>query len=252
MALKHLGKEIDIHGGGNDLVFPHHENEIAQTESYTGRSFARYWMHNGMLQLKGEKMSKSLGNLVSVDDFLAQHEASVLRLLVLSSHYRKPLAYNDTVVEDNVRALARLRGALRPATGAVMSDALVDGLHAAAEQTRRGFEDAMNDDFNTAGALGCLFDLVTEINRARDAGLAAEPLAAAQGTLTELAGILGLHLKTEVAGAQAAPIIDLLLEMRSKLRTAKQFALADEIRNRLTDLGVVVEDTREGSSWRIQ
>ena len=252
MALKHLGEEIDIHGGGNDLVFPHHENEIAQTESYTGHAFARYWMHNGMLQLKGEKMSKSLGNLVTVDDFLAQHEANVLRLLILSSHYRKPLAYNDTVVEDNARALARLRGALRPATGTLTAGDVVDSLQAAVEQARRGFEDAMNDDFNTAGALGCLFELVTEINRARDAGLAAEPLAAAQSTLIELAGILGLHLNTEASGAEAAPFIDLLLEMRSKLRTAKQFALADEIRNRLTDLGVVVEDTREGSSWRIQ
>ncbi|MEZ4769960.1 MAG: cysteine--tRNA ligase [Caldilineales bacterium] len=252
MALKHLGEEIDIHGGGNDLIFPHHENEIAQTESYTGRPFARYWMHNGMLQLKGEKMSKSLGNLVTVDDFLADHEAGVLRLLILSSHYRKPLAYNDTVVEDNARALARLRGALRPATGAVADGPLVDSLQAAAGQARRGFEDAMDDDFNTAGALGCLFDLVTAINRARDAGVASEPLATAQDVLAELAGILGLQLKIEASGAEAAPFIDLLLEMRSKLRAAKQFALADEIRNRLTDLGVVVEDTREGSTWRIQ
>ena len=252
MALKHLGEEIDIHGGGNDLVFPHHENEIAQTESYTGRPFARFWMHNGMLQLKGEKMSKSLGNLVTIDDFLAQHEASVLRLLILSSHYRKPLAYNDTVVEDNARALARLRGALRPAVGAITSGGAVDSLLEAAEQTRRGFEEAMDDDFNTAGALGCLFELVTEINRARDAGVAAEPLAAAQDVLAELAGILGLQLSSEATGAEAAPFIDLLLEMRSKLRAAKQFALADEIRNRLTDLGVMVEDTREGSTWRIQ
>ena len=252
MALKHLGEEIDIHGGGNDLVFPHHENEIAQTESYTGRPFARFWMHNGMLQLKGEKISKSLGNLVTIDDFLAQHEASVLRLLILSSHYRKPLAYNDTVVEDNARALARLRGALRPAVGAITSGGAVDSLLAAAEQTRRGFEEAMDDDFNTAGALGCLFELVTEINRARDAGVAAEPLAAAQDVLAELAGILGLQLSSEATGAEAAPFIDLLLEMRSKLRAAKQFALADEIRNRLTDLGVMVEDTREGSTWRIQ
>ena len=252
MALKHLGEEIDIHGGGNDLIFPHHENEIAQSESYTGRSFARFWMHNGMLQLKGEKMSKSLGNLVTVDDFLADYEANVLRLLILSSHYRKPLAYNDTVVADNARALARLRGALRPATGTSASGAVVDALLAAASQARRGFEDAMDDDFNTAGALGCLFELVTEINRARDAGVATEPLAEAQSTLAELAGILGLQLRTEAAGAEAAPFIDLLLEMRSKLRAAKQFALADEIRNRLTDLGVVVEDTREGSTWRIE
>ncbi len=117
MALKHLGEQIDIHGGGNDLIFPHHENEIAQTECYTGKSFARYWMHNGMLQLSGEKMSKSLGNLVTVDEFLAEHEADVMRLLIVSSHYRKPLAFNATVIEDNERALARLRSALRPGAG---------------------------------------------------------------------------------------------------------------------------------------
>ncbi len=253
MALKHLGQQIDIHGGGNDLVFPHHENEIAQTESYTGQLFARYWMHNGMLQLSGEKMSKSLGNLVTVDKFLAEHEADVLRLLILSSHYRKPLAFNATVIEDNTRALARLRSALRPATGQLTSGPEVDALAAAAALDRAGFVESMDDDFNTAGALGYLFELVTAINRARDAGVHGEPLAAAQATLLELAGVLGLQLETTLPqGAEAAPFIDLLLELRAKLRLAKQYALADEVRNRLTDLGVVVEDTREGSAWRME
>jgi cysteinyl-tRNA synthetase len=253
MALKHLGEQIDIHGGGNDLVFPHHENEIAQTESYTGQSFARYWMHNGMLQLSGEKMSKSLGNLVTVDEFLAEHEADVLRLLILSSHYRKPLAFNATVIEDNTRALARLRSALRPAAGQAASGPEVDVLAAAAAQARAGFVESMDDDFNTAGALGYLFELVTAINRARAAGVGGEPFAAAQATLLELTGVLGLQLATaQPPGAEAAPFIDLLLELRAKLRVAKQYALADEVRNRLTDLGVVVEDTREGSTWRMQ
>jgi cysteinyl-tRNA synthetase len=253
MALKHLGEQIDIHGGGNDLIFPHHENEIAQTESYTGKSFARYWMHNGMLQLSGEKMSKSLGNLVTVDEFLAGHEADVLRLLILSSHYRKPLAFNATVIEDNARALARLRSALRPAAGQLASGAEVDALVAAADQAHTGFLEAMDDDFNTAGALGYLFELVTAINRARDAGVGGETLVAAQATLLELTGVLGLQLETsQPQGAEAAPFIDLLLELRTKLRAVKQYALADEVRNRLTDLGVVVEDTREGSTWRIE
>jgi cysteinyl-tRNA synthetase len=253
MALKHLGEQIDIHGGGNDLVFPHHENEIAQTESYTGKSFARYWMHNGMLQLSGEKMSKSLGNLVTVDEFLAGHEADVLRLLILSSHYRKPLAFNATVIEDNARALARLRSALRPATGQLASGAEVDALAAAADQARTGFLEAMDDDFNTAGALGYLFELVTAINRARDAAVGGSSFAAAQATLLELTGVLGLQLETsQPQGAEAAPFIDLLLELRTKLRAARQYALADEVRNRLTGLGVTVEDTREGSTWRIE
>ncbi|MFZ2488130.1 MAG: cysteine--tRNA ligase [Anaerolineae bacterium] len=251
MALKHLGAQIDIHGGGNDLIFPHHENEIAQSESYTGQSFARYWMHNGMLQLQGEKMSKSLGNLVTVDDFLAEHEADVLRLLILSSHYRKPLAFGPAVIEDNERALARLRSALRPAAGQATDGSDAAALAVAVKAAHSGFVESMDDDFNTAGALGFLFELVTAINRARDAGVGGEPFTAAQAVLLELTGVLGLQLqKAQTAGAEAAPFIDLLLELRTKLRGVKQYALADEVRNRLTDLGVVVEDTREGSAWR--
>ena len=117
MNLRYLGEQIDIHGGGNDLIFPHHENEIAETESYTCKTFARYWMHNGMLQLKGEKMSKSLGNLVTIDQFLTEHDSDVLRLMIAGSQYRKPLAFNDDVIADNERGLARLLGALRPAAG---------------------------------------------------------------------------------------------------------------------------------------
>ena len=252
MALKHLGEEIDIHGGGNDLVFPHHENEIAQSECYSGKPFARYWMHNGMLQLSGEKMSKSLGNLVTIDDFLASHEPDVLRLLILGSQYRKPLAFNDAVIEDNERALARLRGALRPATGTTNQAADVDALNAAMAQARAGFEESMDDDFNTAGALGPIFELVTAINRARDAGVGSDRFGAAQATLRELTAVLGLQLEPGTTqGTEAAPFIDLLLELRTKLRAVKQYALADEVRIRLTELGVIVEDTREGSSWRI-
>jgi cysteinyl-tRNA synthetase len=255
MALKHLGPQIDIHGGGNDLIFPHHENEIAQTESYTGQPFARYWLHNGMLQLSGEKMSKSLGNLVTVDDFLAEHEADVLRLLIVSSHYRKPLAFNATVVADNERALARLRSALRPARGTVEAGPDVQALQDSTALARQAFEHAMDDDFNSAGALAALFDLVTEINRAREAGLAATPLATAQDTLAELTSVLGLGLAApgqNQRGATAAPFVDLLVELRTQLRTARQWALADEVRNRLAGLGVIVEDTREGSSWRFE
>ncbi len=253
MALKHLGEQIDIHGGGNDLIFPHHENEIAQSECYTGKPFARYWMHNGMLQLSGEKMSKSLGNLVTVDEFLAEHEADVLRMLILSSQYRRPLAFNATVIEDTTRALARLRSALRAATGQLVDGPELATLAAAADQARAGFVEAMDDDFNTAGALAVLFELVTAINRARDAGLGGAPFTAAQETLLELSGVLGLQLATaQPQSAEAAPFIELLLELRAKLRTVKQYALADEVRQRLTDLGVVVEDTREGSTWRLQ
>jgi cysteinyl-tRNA synthetase len=252
MNLLHLGDQIDIHGGGNDLVFPHHENEIAQTESFTGKSFARYWLHNGMLQLKGEKMSKSLGNLVTIDDFLAQHGPDVLRLVIAGSGYRKPLAFNDDVVADGERALERLRGALRPASGSTTSGPAVDALVAQAAQARTDFEAAMDDDFNTAGGLAALFDFVRAINTARDAGVGGQPFADAQAIFNALIGVLGLNLAMPEAGGQSiAPFVDLLLTIRQDLRKAKQWALSDKIRDELKALGVVVEDSAQGSTWRL-
>jgi cysteinyl-tRNA synthetase len=253
MSLNHLGEQIDIHGGGNDLIFPHHENEIAQTESLTGRPFARYWVHNGMLQLSGEKMSKSLGNLVTIKEFLSQHDPDVLRMMVLNSSYRSPLTFNDEVVSQAERALERLRQALRPAS---MKDG-VDGQAAGktlaqqVQATRRGFLEDMDDDFNTAGALGYLFDLVRAINQARDQGVDAEKLGEAQDLLRELSSVLGLRLERVAArGNQADPYVDLLLEVRSELRRQKLWALSDLIRDRLAALNVILEDTKEGSEWR--
>ncbi len=253
MSLHHLGPQIDIHGGGNDLIFPHHENEIAQTECYTGRPFARYWVHNGMLQLKGEKMSKSLGNLVTIDQFLAQHDADVLRLVIAGSSYRKPLAFNDEVVADAERALERLRSALRPAIGHDETGPAVEALAAQVAQARRDFEAAMDDDFNTAGALAALFELVRAINSARDAGVGGQPFAAAQAAFRELTDVLGLRLRPaqEAAGQSIAPFVELLLAVRNDLRKAKQWALADKIRDELKALGVIVEDTAQGSTWRL-
>jgi cysteinyl-tRNA synthetase len=249
MNLKELGEQIDIHGGGNDLIFPHHENEIAQSESATGERFARYWIHNGMLQLRGEKMSKSLGNLVTITDFLEEHDADVLRLLVLSSSYRAPLTYDDEVVADMHRKLDRLRTGLRPATGD--DTARNDELDAAAAMARAGFEAAMDDDFNSAGALAALFDLVRAINSARDAGVAGESFEQAQANLRELAGVLGLTLEEQHAhAAEAAPFIDLLVRTRADLRAAKQYALADNLRQQLSELGVVLEDSPTGTTWR--
>ncbi|HEX9116825.1 MAG TPA: DALR domain-containing protein, partial [Anaerolineae bacterium] len=253
MNLKFLGDQIDIHGGGNDLVFPHHENEIAQTESYTNHAFARYWMHNGMLQLKGEKMSKSVGNLVTIDEFLAEHSADVLRLLIAGSSYRKPLAFNDEVIADNERGLERLRTALAPATGVVIDGPAVTELAEQVKAAKTAFETAMDDDFNTAGAIASLFEMVRGINSARQAGVGGEPFSAAQGEFCLLAGLLGLKLEAPKAsaGTLAAPFIDLLLEIRTDLRKAKQWALADKVRDELKNLGVVVEDSPQGSTWRI-
>ena len=256
MNYHHLGEQIDIHGGGNDLVFPHHENEIAQTESFTGKPFARYWVHNGMMQLMGEKMSKSLGNLVTVEDFLSRHEGSVLRMMVLNSSYRNPLTYGDEVVSQAERALERLRSALRSgqpgdAVQTPASKEAAEALKAQMEATRRGFLEAMDDDFNTAGALGNLFDLVRAINQARDTGASVETLTQARALLRELAGIFGLVLdRPAAAGGEARPYVDLLVEVRSELRRQKLWALSDQVRNRLAELGVVLEDGKEGTSWR--
>ncbi|NJN65653.1 MAG: cysteine--tRNA ligase [Chloroflexaceae bacterium] len=259
MNLKYLGEQIDIHGGGNDLIFPHHENEIAQSEGLTGKPFARYWVHNGMLQLVSpqtgtgtgtEKMSKSLGNLVTISDFLRQYPADVFRLMVLNSHYRSPLTYHEEIAAENVRKLERLQRALLPATGEmVVGDAVVD-LIEAASTAREAFVQAMDHDFNTASALAALFDLVRAINTARDAEVGGVPFQEAQATLQELAGVVGLRLQEPQRNQEAAPFVDLLLEVRTALRGARQFELADTIRERLDALGVVLEDTPQGTRWR--
>ncbi|MFQ6101749.1 MAG: cysteine--tRNA ligase [Anaerolineae bacterium] len=252
MAVYYLGEQIDIHGGGTDLIFPHHENEIAQSEAYTDKKpFARYWLHNGMLQLRGEKMSKSLGNLVTIEEFLDEHEADVLRLVVLSSHYGKPLGYDDEVVAEAEQALRRLRGALRPPVGALTEGGAVKSLKAQVAAVAEGFRAAMDDDFNAAGALGHVFTLVRAINAARDAGVGGEPFAEAQAAFRELTRVLGLELREEGGkGADVAPFIEALVEVRAALRREKQWAPADDIRDRLAGLGVALEDGPQGTEWR--
>jgi len=253
MNLHHLGQQIDIHGGGNDLIFPHHENEIAQTEAITGKPFARYWMHNGMLQLKGEKMSKSTGNLIPIREFLQDHSGNVMRLIVLSSYYRSPLTFNNEVIQANERAYQRILTAKRPAlansTGA--SQDLLEQLAKQAQQTRQEFVESMDEDFNTAGALGTIFDLVRMINTARDGGATNSELETAQETLSELTGVLGLTMvEAESETSSADAFVDLLLELRQELRLQKNYALSDRIRDELIKLGVVIEDTPQGSTWR--
>ncbi len=256
MNLEHFGPKIDIHGGGNDLVFPHHENEIAQSECFTGQPFARYWVHNGMLQMSGEKMSKSLGNIVSIESFVNDHGADVLRLMVLNSGYRSPLTFNDDVIEQTTRALERLHSGLRPAQPNVAgaAEAVKAGLKAQTEATHKGFVESMDDDFNSAGALGYLFELVRVINQARSEGANDIDLEGAQNMLRELASVLGLRLEKAVTGSgQAAnPFIDLLVDLRLQLRAQKQYAFSDQIRDRLTSMGVILEDSKEGTTWRWQ
>jgi cysteinyl-tRNA synthetase len=253
MNLHHLGEQIDIHGGGNDLVFPHHENEIAQTESLTGKAFARYWVHNGMLQLGGEKMSKSTGNLVSIEEFLSQHSADTLRFTVLNANYRGPLTFNDEVLNQSEKALERLSSAFRPALPGVKgaTQDILTTLEKQVEATQTNFVNNMDDDFNSAGALGSLFDLVRVVNQARSAGASDSELKPAQEKLREFTSILGLVLSESTAGeSKADGFIDLLLDLRATMRKDKLWSYSDLIRDRLKELGVTLEDSKDGTTWR--
>jgi cysteinyl-tRNA synthetase len=252
MNLAELGEQIDIHGGGNDLIFPHHENEIAQTESYTGKEFSRYWVHNGMLQLGGEKMSKSLGNIISIKEFLSKRSADVMRMLVLNGTYRAPLTFNDDTLDAAEKNVERLKSALRPASPSAKglpADA-VSSLAATAETAKINFTDAMDNDFNTAGAIAALFELVKAINTARDNGATDDQLKSIQKTFHELANVLGLKLEQKQNTSDADKFVDLLIEVRNEVRKQKLWALSDQIRDQLKELGVTIEDSKDGTSWR--
>jgi len=252
MNLAELGEQIDIHGGGNDLVFPHHENEIAQSECYTGKPFARYWVHNGMLQLGGEKMSKSMGNMVTIKQFLAKREADVMRMLVLNGTYRAPLTFNDETLDAAQKNVERLKSALRPASSAasgLVPDSL-SALKTAAETAKANFIEAMDNDFNTAGAVAALFELSKSINAARDNGATGEQLKPAQETFRELAGVLGLRLEEKKGSGDADAFVNLLVEVRAEVRKQKLWALSDYIRDKLKELGVTIEDGKDGTRWR--
>ena len=248
MSMTYLGESLDIHGGGQDLVFPHHENEIAQSEASTGVvPFSRYWVHNGLLRLGGDKMSKSLGNLVSVEEALEQFSPDTIRLYFLSSHYRSPLSYSDDGCAAMERSLDRLRHALDREGGSG-----AESLEA--EPYRQQFFEAMDDDLNTPRALATMFDLSRDINRSSDEG---RSVAEAQATLRDLGAILGLTFAEPAtdggaSNAGAGPFIELLLETRTALRQARQFEQADRIRDELEQLGVSVEDTPNGPVWQFR
>jgi cysteinyl-tRNA synthetase len=240
MSLKYLGETLDIHGGGQDLIFPHHENEIAQSESFTGQKpFVKYWLHNGLVQLGGDKMSKSLGNLITIKQALKNYSADALRIFILNSHYRSPLTYSEEGLEAAKSAEERL---LR----VVSRDDPVGGKGEAfdAKSYQEQFEEAMDDDFNTAKALGVLFELASAINQAADAGVG---IAKAQGTLTSLAReVLGLRLEP-VDAVELQDSVVQLIEERERLRQAKKWQEADKIRAKLDEMGIILEDTPKGT-----
>jgi cysteinyl-tRNA synthetase len=263
MSLKYLGDTLDIHGGGQDLIFPHHENEIAQSESFTGvKPFVKYWLHNGLVQLGGDKMSKSLGNLITIKEALKNYSADALRIFILNSHYRSPLTYSEEGLEAAKSAEERLLRVVSRDDPAGGKGEALD-----AESYRKQFIEAMDDDFNTAKALGVLFELTSAINQAADAGVSIDK---AQSTLVSLGReVLGLRLGLSrkdvtievptarltatayapdvIIGAHPTPELEervsRLVEERVKCRQEKNWQRADDIRKRLAELGVELEDT---------
>ena len=269
MSLKYLGETIDIHGGGEDLIFPHHENEIAQSESFSGvKPFVRYWLHNGHLRLGEEKMSKSLGNLISIRDMVSRYGADAMRVFVLSSHYRSPLTYSEEILEASARGMERLlQAAATPGDPANTAAALETDTY------RQAFIEAMDDDFNTPQALAVLFNLARDINRAETEGNAT---SAARQLLRELGGnILGLSFQTKTTALDdaginklaksigeaigvdtreiphdAAAAIEWLIQLRQQLREQKRYREADTVRQNLAAGGITLEDRPGATTWK--
>ncbi len=253
MSMRYLGEQLDIHGGGQDVLFPHHENEVAQSEAYTGKApFVKYWIHNGLLRLREdeEKMTRHLGNIISIADALQKYSADGIRLFLLSSHYRSSPTWTEESVRAAERGVERLRTALRDYPGTPPETSPGDPLSEEAEAARRQFIEFMDDDFNTPKAIAQVYELARTINQARDVGLPAQSLAYAQGILQELTGVLGLTMKGLEAPTEVEPFVSLLVNVRDALRAAKQWALSDQIRDGLAELGVALEDGPEGTTWK--
>ena len=255
MAKKYLGDEIDIHAGGEDLIFPHHENEIAQSEAANGKHFAKYWMHNGFLNIDNKKMSKSLGNFFTVREISEKYDLQVLRFFMLSAHYRSPLNFSAELMEAAKSGLERIVTAaenLKHLMGVSQADRAMTeeeaAIFAGSDVYVDKFEAAMDDDFNTADAVSAVFELVKYINTHADAGKSSELLQKFYDRLASLCDILGIIVerKQEILDDD----IEALIAERQAARKEKNFARADEIRAQLLDMGIILEDTREGVKWK--
>ena len=243
MSIRHLGNILDIHGGGQDLIFPHHENEIAQSECYTGvEPFVRIWMHNGFLQLGADKMSKSLGNLVTVKQALERNSPDAIRLFILGSYYRMPLRYSLEALDAAEAGIERMRQALK-------AESQEGGPILNTEPFKARFIESMDDDFSAPQAMAAMFDLVREINRGAEKGM---DVRKAQETLKELAGVIGFTLQeTKKHTEVEINLIAGLISKRNEHRKARQWKQADDIRDQLTELGIAIEDTPRGTTWKI-
>jgi cysteinyl-tRNA synthetase len=257
MAMQYLGESIDIHGGGQDLVFPHHENEIAQSEAATGKPFVKYWIHNGLLTINEQKMAKSLGNFISLAQALRDYPGEVIRLYLLSAHYRSGLDLSSDSLARTQASLEKLYDALQRIDNAVNAEITPSGSsgHTAIEQYRRRFFQAMDDDFNTPAAIAVLFELAREtmsvLSQSMD-GEKQQRLVAIRHALHELGQVLGiLQAPSPAMSVESHSLIEVLVEVRNILRREGNYQLADHIRTKLLDLHVVLEDTHEGTDWRI-
>ena len=254
MSKKYLGEQIDIHGGGEDLIFPHHENEIAQSEACSGKCFSRYWMHNAFLNIDNRKMSKSLGNFFTVREIGEKQDLQVLRFFMLNAHYRSPLNFSADLMESSKNALERILTAVENLKYVAEHASLQEMTEEEVlklEETKKfeeNFDDSMDDDFNTADAIAAVFDLVKFANTNVAEGSSKAFADALRGKIQSLCDILGIitEKKAELLDAD----IEQLIEERQAARKAKNFARADEIRNELLEKGIVLEDTREGVKWK--
>ena len=254
MSKKYLGEEIDIHAGGEDLIFPHHENEIAQSEAANGKTFAKYWMHNAFLNIDNHKMSKSLGNFRTVREISEQYDLQILRFFMLSAHYRSPLNFSAELMEASRNGLERIVNAaenLKFLSGNAKTEDMTEKEKTDLEKTEdfvKAFEAAMDDDFNTADAIASIFDLVKYCNTTADGNSSREYTEKLLSVLQKLTDVMGLivNKKEEILDED----IEALIEERQAARKAKDFARADQIRDELAEKGIILEDTREGVKWK--
>ena len=254
MSKKYLGEQIDIHGGGEDLIFPHHENEIAQSEACSGKEFSHYWMHNAFLNIDNRKMSKSLGNFFTVREISEKYDLQVLRFFMLNAHYRSPLNFSAELMESSRSALERIQTAvdnLKFLSEHASAQELTEEETLKVEEAKKfqeNFDEAMDDDFNTADAIAAIFDLVKFANTYAGEGSSKAFVDALKKMIQDLCDILGLITEKKVELLDAD--IENLIQERQDARKAKNFARADEIRNELLEKGIILEDTREGVKWK--
>jgi len=260
MSSIYLGETFDIHAGGKDLIFPHHENEIAQSEAASGKPLARYWLHNEWLTINGEKMSKSLGNYITVREAVSKYGAQTLRMFLISAHYRSPIDFNERTIEQARRNLEKIRSSIQAFRRLRELETQVEGekeLLAHVEDLRRRFEEAMDDDFNTPKALAAIFDFISELNEFTGSreGVSRETKGRVLKVIEELLdGVLGIETKVEEKEVQglSPKLVELILEVRNVLRRRRDYETADFIRSKLEELGFVIEDSASGTRWKFK